>query len=195
MRQRKPRISKPSNRGGARRTPSAQVRAREVEKAVVEFRLRGWSYSRIAEEMDLSISGAHSAYWRALDRTPAESVSKMRAEALARIERLRARLWEHESRGKLPIRAAAVLAMLEAQQAKIFGLVSAVEFDPDAIPASEFTDRDKMTKLIQTNLTVDEQRLMLRLMRKAHGQPDATAIETTSTQTPPAPVPAEPGGP
>lgn len=167
------------------------MRAREFEREVVERRLQGQTYDTIAVALNCSLSGAHEAFWRCVDRIPAESLERFRAESLQRIEMLRAKAWVR-ARGKhAPVNVLAFLLALEDRQSRLLGLDAAVKFDATARPAP--VDAEERVAQLRKNLTEDELRTLLNLMRKGSGQVSPPRmVEATATHTPVPAVVIEP---
>ena len=101
---------------------------------------------------------------------------------------LREAAWKHERRGRLPAKIIALLTMIEDRRCKLLGLDATDKFDPTAPPPMP-PDREAAVKLPQQNLSPEELRMLIGLMRKARG--DQPAIETTSRPAAtPTPAPA-----
>lgn len=66
------------------RTPETAER----DARAAELRGRGWSYRKIAAELDLTVSNAHAAVQRALQATVAEAAAEVRQIELERLDRL-----------------------------------------------------------------------------------------------------------
>jgi hypothetical protein len=155
-------------KGGNNRSTTVQLRARQREAEIVERRLRGETFDTIATALSMSTGGCADAYERALNRVSYPTVVRAREEQLQRLDLLRRKGWARANAKHPPISALEFLLRLEERQARLLGLDSDTRFDGSGPVA---VDADEMTRLIQSNLSVDEQRQMLHLMRKARGLP------------------------
>jgi hypothetical protein len=184
------RTGKPSKRR-ARRSPTVAKRARDREDEIVQRRLRGQSFSTIADAMKMSVSACHESFWRALSNIPVKSVEQYRLESLQRLELLREAAWKHAKPGRLPPpKIIALLVLIEDRRCKLLGLNAIEGYDPTAPPIAT-PDRDLAVRQAQQNLSADELRTLIALMRKASGKLDSNelpAIETTATPTPENPI-------
>jgi hypothetical protein len=157
-------------KGGNNCSTAVQLRARRREAEIVERRLKGETFDTIALVLGMSTSGCADAYQRALNRVSYPTVVRAREEQLQRLDLLRREAWVRANAKHSPISVLEFLLRLEERQARLLGLDSDSDFDGSRPVA---VDADEMTKLIQQNLEVDEQRELLRLMRKARGLPSA----------------------
>lgn len=79
------RKSRPSHRRG-RRSPAKALLARQREDEIVKRRLRGQSFTAIADAMGMSISACHESFWRALAAIPVKSVKQYRVETCRSVD-------------------------------------------------------------------------------------------------------------
>ena len=148
----------------------------------------------IAIEMKMALSSVHEAYGRGLDAVcPMENLIEARRRQLARLDELRQKVWRRLDVKRPPLQAVAAALAVEERESRLLGTDAQTKYDAanPIIPGA-----DQQAALIQKNLSIAEQRELVRLLRKARdgappGEEPPPSIDTTSTPIPPPPAPPE----
>jgi hypothetical protein len=158
---------------------------------IFQLRRKGYEFQTVADILGASINTVRDAYYRHLRAIPTREVEELRRDMVERLAYDRQCLvrkietFDHKMKTPENIHAIAALYQqliaIEKHEADLLGLKAPIKIESPVVGP----DADEMTKLIQSNLTVDEQRQMLHLMRKARGLlngsgPVQPAIETTA---------------
>jgi hypothetical protein len=147
-----------------------QILTRQLEADIVRYRIEGMTFDWIGTQLDMSTSGVHEAFWRCINRNGVANVRHLRAEALVRLDAIRARGWILANRPKPVVSALHLLLACEERQARLFGLDEANRFDGMSPIAPSVTEQ---AEKIAKHLTVDQQRELVFLLRLARGWPFA----------------------
>jgi hypothetical protein len=163
------------------------ARADVVARKCVALRIKGESYPKIAAILGLSVSSAYEGYRRGLSELcPVEDIAEERQRARAIIDELRAKIWRRLHKPGCELACFDVALRIEARAAALLGLDGATAFDLTV--QSHSTNADQMTAQIQKNLSVDQQRqlvALLRLARDGIANGDSHApVEVSATQAP-----------
>lgn len=120
------------------------------------------------------------------------NIAEERQRARAIIDELRAKIWRRLQEPGCELASFDVALRIETRAAALLGLDSATSFDLTV--QSHPPNADLMTAQIQKNLTVDQQRQLVALLRLARDGPASgngdAAVEISATQAA-APVSAD----
>jgi hypothetical protein len=144
--------------------------AEVVARKAVALRIRGESYPKIAAILDLSVSSAYEAYRRGLNELcPVEDLVEERQRSRLLLDELRAKIWRRLQKPGCELACFDVALRVEARAAALLGLDSATAFDLTV--QSRSPNADLRVAQIQKNLTVDQQRQLVALLRLARDGP------------------------
>lgn len=103
--------------------PNQAIIAEQTARAY-ELKLQGWSYRRIAEELQVSLGTAHNRVQAAIAQRVDPLVEEHRAIELDKLEEAEARLWEqiHHGGPKGLARNVEVLIKLSERRSKLVGM-------------------------------------------------------------------------
>lgn len=103
------------------RAPEKVREEREREARAVEMRMQGASFREIAQAVGYANeASAARAFWRAMDRTPAENVVQLRRTESQRIDQIIQALWPNAMAGSA--RHGEVICKLIERKARLLGL-------------------------------------------------------------------------
>lgn len=159
------------------RIAKGEARAREI----VSRRLAGQSFSMIATGMGMALSSVHEGYSRGLNAIcPPDSLIEARRRAAARLDELRLKVWPRLKGARPAIDVVMAALKIEERESRLLGLDAALRFTEGSTPVP---NADELTAQIQKNLSVEQQRQLVMLLRLAKSGP-APAIEVAVTPIP-----------
>jgi hypothetical protein len=153
------------------------ARAEVLARRCVALRLGGASYPVIARRLGISTSSAYEAWKRGLaELCPVEDLVEERQRSRLILDGLREKIQKRLARANCPLAAFDTAVRIEQRVSQLLGLDSAIEFDVNL--QGRPANADELTAKIQKNLTVEQQRVLVQLLRLA--QNGAPVIETTA---------------
>ena len=174
---------------GASRGSVGRLRAREREVRAFQLRLAGATYSQIADDLGISLGGAHKIIMRVLQRletTAEETAEVVRRLEVERLDRMLLGLWPQAAKGGQGA-VDRVLRIME-RRAKLLGLDKPARQEisgPDGGPLdlSHLSDEELIREIEEMVVELGYEREPAAELSPASGDPDASQTGSSPRPT------------